>query len=290
MVAVKARRTIVSDLLAQIEKSKVDSFENDPCALGPGLMGKDQCNSCLIHDQLHCSQCVYDEDHNRCFSAAAASGTKAMVVDNIETTIAQLRNLTITLDGFVADAIREAAVEPIACAAEQDQRMLLSVVNATLNELDRNVVEWRDAADYKRRQLIAAELITAAKATAVANARLRVEKAADAYQTRRNARVSTMLCDTFFLRQALTSGEPGAATDSQMRLLPGPAQYPGTTLPANGLDKCEARTAQNEEAILTTPASRPPIQYRGGKGFANNWAQQPKHAHVEPMRVIDVEG
>merc|ERR1711933_258005 len=115
------------------------------------------------------------------------------------------------------------------------------------------------------------------------------EATANAYQARRNARVSTFLCDTYFLRQSLTSGNSANNMSGQMHLLPGPAQYPGATLAANGLETCASRTAENEDAELTVPAGRPPIVYRGGPGFDDHWAREPKRPHQEPGRVVDVD-
>lgn len=288
--AISARLSTVVDLNEEIRKEVFSPLEEDPCTLASsGDQTKDACNDVSMCEDALCSvrrsKCVFDPKRKRCFSAVAAEGTTALKNTDIEKAMAMLKDTTAFLDGELTKA-KTAAMAPVeACAQEQEQRIKVSMIESSISEVKREVQEWKDAADYKRRQLKAAVPILEDHDAKVGQARARVERLANEYQTRRNVRVGRLLCDTTALRMAFASEGEDVGT----ALLPGPAQYPGATVEATDSAHCEQRMADMSDTQVVVSGGRPPIIYRGGPGFGDNWATRAAPPHIEPVRTVDVD-
>lgn len=168
--------------------------------------------------------------------------------------------------------------------------------NATQSQRD-----WELQADEKERQLRASDPVLAGKQRTIDEVRGELTKVANAYQDRRNLRLS-MLCHTVTARRLVAHDEHDQSiTDAT---LPGPAQYDHASL--HGLMQCPGNFHPVAVAPLPSPAGptpspsprnhvlkpcpRPPL-VSDGETLPDHWADKISEEPCLPIdsRLVDVD-
>jgi len=235
-------------------------------------------------DPRHCSFCVYDDARKRCFTAVATQGDRALKSEDVDTAVNKLRSAAARMGG------EESGPSLLSCAAADGHQLRASEVNASIHALHREVERWKEIAELKKRQLLAAEPVMTKKKEAVTLETSKIEQMANTYQARRNARVSSIVCTISRLRKALA----GASTDEEgvegFLLLPGPELYPGATVPATNSSQCDEQPLDSPPSeVMATYPTRDAVVYRGGATLEDRWAQQSRIEHSETARDVDVD-
>eukprot|EP00301_Raphidiophrys_heterophryoidea_P016205 c25761_g1_i1.p1 GENE.c25761_g1_i1~~c25761_g1_i1.p1 ORF type:complete len:417 (+),score=118.38 c25761_g1_i1:24-1253(+) len=160
--------------------------------------------------------------------SAVAPHAQTEVPKSLEGVVTMLQGLRSAMSNSPAHAQRAALSQMCTAVSSkislQTARVKNNIWNATQTQKN-----WQFKGDEKERQITATNPVLDAKSRAIAATRKEIGDLANAYQGRRNARL-TMLCYT------VTSRRQFAADSNDVSILdavlPGPAQYEQATTPA----------------------------------------------------------
>eukprot|EP00299_Pterocystis_sp_00344_P015757 c7881_g1_i1.p1 GENE.c7881_g1_i1~~c7881_g1_i1.p1 ORF type:complete len:395 (-),score=130.28 c7881_g1_i1:31-1215(-) len=203
--------------------------------------------------------------------------------DALNQILPALTNLSTTLLDDVNEMRKDAADCAVARAGVQ---LRLIELQSAIDKVVDSSNTWLEEADYKHRQLIAAETVQVAKDEIVKQFQQEINDIANAYQLRRNSRIQ-QLCEVVTLRRAVTKDD--IVVDA---ILPGPSQHASATIGA--VDDTALKCVDPKHAlptivpIIVRKCDRPELSLDGRKTLDDEWAKKVSEPDCDPPRVVDV--
>jgi hypothetical protein len=270
-------RSTVSELLQKaLEKLQADQKTGD--------------DSAVVHELFQQAMGLVDQQAAIQVDPVTSVPSTSSSVPDVGPLVSELATIAVTL-ASQPDGGSAMQHEVTVCAVSRAQAMLsITDTQAEMMNVTETAREWRDRADYKRRQLLAAVEVQANKDRVVDAIKQEITEIANAFQLRRNSRLR-QLCEIVSVRTAVAKEKEEVI----LPVLPGPSQHASATLPAIFDSDLNCTIPLHSSPIPPKAVLKegrkctgPKLGLDGRVPLGDEWAKLAAEDDCDPVRVVDV--